>query len=127
MLVEVKPRTRKPAFGSVEVNRAHPLARQLKAAFIFNEQGGAPFEVIRNIRPAAAGSGDTWTVGAAGVGMKFDGSSVANCRMLYGTSYGSAWSSAQAVSVFSQGQLFSVPTNAGIINLTGAGDATNTA
>jgi hypothetical protein len=49
------------------------MARGLVACWLFNEGGGPPFELVRQINRAVQWNGATWTVGALGVSASFPG------------------------------------------------------
>lgn len=68
-------RHRKPSFGSVQINQAHPLARGLVNGWLFNEGAGAPFDIVSPQYPVAlAGTTvPTWVSRGRGLAMNFGG------------------------------------------------------
>ena len=65
MLLDVRPRNRKPAFGSVEIDWSHPLARQLTFYTVLNEGGGFPTNLVRIPASATLAQG-SWVPGPRG-------------------------------------------------------------
>jgi hypothetical protein len=67
------PQLAKPIVGT-RIDPTHPLAQGLVAAWVFNEGGGTPFEVVRGKPPSSAAS-FAWGTGAYGLHGVFNGSS----------------------------------------------------
>lgn len=65
MLVDIRPRTRKPFFGSVDIDWAHPLASGLMGGVILNEGGGRPFELINLTQTILTPSRPSWRANRA--------------------------------------------------------------
>lgn len=69
-MLDLKPRLVKPAFGSVEVNRAHPLSRALLFCALLNEGGGPPLELVGKQWATNSATPPAWVIGALGPGLK---------------------------------------------------------
>jgi len=60
----------KPPLG-VRINPAHPLAHGLQRAYIFNEGGGVPVDLVRNRKASAFGPDTAWVAGPNGPALRF--------------------------------------------------------
>lgn len=60
----------KPPFGAVEIDRGHPLGASLQAAFLLNELGGPPIELVRDQRSVPSGN-PSWTTTARGMARNY--------------------------------------------------------
>ena len=63
----------KPPFGSVELDRGHPLARGLVGYWLFNEGGGPLALDLAGANIGTLTNGPTWVSGRAGPALNFDG------------------------------------------------------
>jgi hypothetical protein len=69
MLIDIKPRIRKPPFGSVEIDWGHPLAPDL-ICVLANEGGGGIINLVQGVAATSSGS-PTWGVSVNGVVRKY--------------------------------------------------------
>lgn len=60
---------RQPPCGSVRINYAHPLARDLLALWLFNEGSGLPYNLVTGATGSST-SAPIWTTGPAGIGLE---------------------------------------------------------
>ncbi len=61
----------KPPLGA-QIDPTHPLAQGLVRAYILNEGGGRPVDLVRNRLAADVGPGNTWTMGPTGPTLAFN-------------------------------------------------------
>jgi hypothetical protein len=73
----ILPNDRKPS--GLRLNPAHPLARDLVFAALFDQPGGVPYDLIRGLGCAASG-----TIGRWGVGLPVSGVAISPPRSRWG-------------------------------------------
>lgn len=60
MLIDIRPRIRKPLYGRVEIEESHPLAIGLTGGVVLNEDGGPPLELRQLNRATFTASTPIW-------------------------------------------------------------------
>jgi hypothetical protein len=60
----------KPPLGA-QINPSHPLAHGLMRAYVFNEGGGCPVDLVRNRAASAIGPDTAWQAGPNGPVLRF--------------------------------------------------------
>lgn len=71
MLIDIKPRRRKPVFGTIEIDWAHPLSMNLVACWVMNSNGGLVLDLVGSNSGTITDPTNTkWAIGSEGLGLQ---------------------------------------------------------